>query len=171
MENREQRVDSIVQQAVDQSTVVIPPQLVERQAQTLLENLAGRLDKQGISIEQYLQFTGKDEEAFKAELLAEADRTLKRSLVLEAVADSERLEVTEDEVKQQIEQASQSASDPARTAREAFARPETRVRIESYLKTSRAVTRLAELAGGEPSDPASPATVSESTGETHVEPS
>ena len=151
---RQRQREAIVQAAVDQARVEAPPQAVERQANQLLQNMAVGLDKQGISIEQYLQFSGKDESTFRSELLAEADRSLKRSLVLGAIAEAEDIAITDDEVRAEIELASRGASDPERTAREALRRPETRTRIESVLRTSKAAQRLVEIAGGKPAEPA-----------------
>jgi trigger factor len=151
---RQRQREATIQAAVDQARVDVPPQAVERQANQLLQNMAVGLDKQGISIEQYLQLTGKDESTFRSELMAEADRSLKRSLVLSAIAEAEHLEVSEDEVRQEVELASRGANDPARTAREALRRSETRARIESVLLASKAVERLVEIAGGRQAEPA-----------------
>jgi trigger factor len=142
--------EAAVTQAVEGSSVVIPPQLVEREAQHRAEDLRSALDKRGIGLEQYLRVIGKDDETFKSDLLAEAEQTLKRSLVLEAVADAEGLEIDEAEVRGEIERALQGASDPARMVRQALARPETRARVEAVLKSRKAVDRLVELSGGTP---------------------
>ena len=100
---------------------------------------------------------------------AEGERSLRRSVVLDAVAEAEDLRVSDDEVRAEIERAAQTASDPARTARQAFARPETRARIEGILRTRRAIDRLVELAGGATEESgASLTAVSEPTGEVNV---
>jgi trigger factor len=168
---RERQTEALVQAAVDQARIEAPPQAVEQEANQILNSLAARLDKQGISLEQYLQFSGKDEATFKSELLADAERTLKRSLVLEAIARAEGLGVDEAEVRDEVERAAQSASDPRRTAREALRRPETRARIESIIRTRKGFRRLAELAGAVPSEatPSAVAEVSEPTGESNVQ--
>jgi trigger factor len=168
---RERQSEALVQAAVDQARIEAPPQAVEQEANQILNSLAARLDKQGISLEQYLQFSGKDEATFKSELLADAERTLKRSLVLEAIARAEGLGVDEAEVRDEVERAAQSASDPRRTAREALRRPETRARIESIIRTRKGFRRLAELAGAVPSEatPSAVAEVSEPTGESNVQ--
>jgi trigger factor len=150
---RERQREAILQAAIDQARIEAPPQAIEREANRLLNSMAASLDKQGISIEQYLQFTGKDESQFKSELLSQADGTLKRSLVLEAIAHAEGLEVNEAEVREEIELASQGANDQARTAREALQRPETRARIESIFRTRKGLERLVELGGGTPTEP------------------
>lgn len=153
-EARDRQRQEIVQAVIDQATVEIAPQMIERQAQLLLQDFASRLDRQGIGIEQYLQLTGKDESAFRSELTDEARRLLKRTLVLEAIAEAEGLSVSEEELRAEIELASQGARDPARTARQALRRPETRAQVYSMLQTRKAIDRLVALAGGGAEQPA-----------------
>lgn len=153
-EARERQREEIIRAAVEQATVEIAPQMIERQAQHLLESFAARLDRQGISIEQYLQLTGKDESAFRSELMDEARRSLKRTLVLEAIAEAEGLTVSEEELRAEVERATQGARDPARTARQALARPETRAQVYSMVQTRKAVERLVALAGEDAEQPA-----------------
>jgi trigger factor len=140
--------DEAIQQAVDGASVVIPPQLIEREAQHQAHELESVLDRRGIGLEQYLRVIGKDDEAFRSDLLAEAEQTLKRSLVLEAVADAEGLEIDEAELRAEIERAAQGGRDPVRMTREALARPETRARVRAVLRGRKAVERLVELSGG-----------------------
>jgi trigger factor len=174
----ERRRAAIIQAAVDQTQMEIPPQAVEVRAQELLDTMASTLDKQGISIQQYLQFTGKEESAFRAELMADAEQSLKRSLVLEAIATAEGLEVDESEVRREIELAAQGGSDPARTVRQAMDRPATRARISSVLRSRKGMQRILELSGAAPEEPTAAAEnpaeaeaaedVSESSGETNA---
>jgi trigger factor len=152
-EARSKQRDQIVEAAVEQATVVAPPQMVEQQAQSLLESMASTLDRQGITIQQYLQITGKSESDFRAELLEDARKTLKRNLVLEAIGGAEQLEVGDDEIRAEIEAAFQGGRDGARRAREAYRRPETRTRIASLLKVRKAGQWLVEHAGGQPDEP------------------
>ena len=57
-----------------------------------------------------------------AELFADAERSLKRNLVLRAIADAEGFEVSADEVRAEIEAIAQTSDDPRRTARDAMSR-------------------------------------------------
>ena len=68
--------------------------------------------------------------------------------MLEAVADAEGLAIDEAELREEIERAVQGGTDPARMARQALARPETRARVQAILKSRKAVGRLVELSGG-----------------------
>jgi trigger factor len=164
---RERQREAIVKAAVEQARIDMPPQLVERQASRRLETLSASLDKQGITVEQYLQFVGKDESALRSELLEDATQTLKTSLVLEKIAETEGLEITDDEIRSEIEQASSSSNDPARTARQALERAETRASFADLLRRRKALERLVELAGGGDQEPATATEVSLTSGETN----
>jgi trigger factor len=146
-ESRARQRELVLKLAVEQATVEVPPQLIERQANFLLDSMTARLDKQGLSLEQYLQITGKDEEAFRAELRAEAIDALHRTLVLNTISEAEDLEPTEREVQEEIELASRNAEDPARLSRAALESAESRSRIVQVLRTRKVVDRLMELAG------------------------
>jgi trigger factor len=166
LQARSKHEDAIAQAAVDQARVSVPPQMITRHAQDQLETLARRLDNQGISVQQYLQFTGKSEDEFKAEMLADAETSLKRALVLGAVAEAEGLSVSDDDVRSEIELAAQGASDPRKATRDALARPEVRERIASMLRSRKGLKRLVEIAGGTPSESTS-AEASTMSGEPH----
>jgi trigger factor len=165
---REKQREQIVKEAIERSTVEAPPQAIERQANQILESMAASLDRQGISIEQYLQFSGKDEQAFRAELLAEGEQALKRSVVLASIAEAEGVEVGEDDVRREIELAASSADNPARAARQALARPETRARIEAILRARKGADRLFELTGAADEPEPSDQEASETPGEVNV---
>ena len=163
---QERHREAVVQAVVDQAQVEIPPQMINRQAAIAVNNLAATLQRQGLGIEQYLQYTGRDEEAFRAEMLADAERTMKRALVLESVGEAESLEVGADEVENEIQAAVQSAKDPARAAREALASDDTRGHIEQIIRSRKAIERLVEISGGASRESETPAVAATASGDT-----
>jgi trigger factor len=140
--------------------------MINRQAAVAVNNLAATLDRQGLGIEQYLQYTGRDEEAFRTEMLADAEKSLKRSLVLNALGEAEGLEVSVDEIQSEVEAAAQSAKDPARATREALASNETRGRIEQIIRSRKMIERLVEISGGTSQEPEAPAVAATASGDT-----
>jgi trigger factor len=145
-EARERHQEAVVESATIGSTVEIPPQLVEQRAQSLANQFAANLERQGISVPQYLQIFNKDEQAIRDEFMAEGRKSVTRQLILEAVADAESIEVPESDVREYIRLASQSAADPRRAARLAQENRETRLQVEAILKGRRALERLVEIA-------------------------
>ena len=73
-----------------------------------------RLEEQQISLEDYFRVTGIEQEAFISDLESQAERSLKTRLLLEAVIDTEGLEVGEAELASVIEMVVSSSEDPER---------------------------------------------------------
>jgi trigger factor len=163
---QERHREALVQAAVDQAQVEIPPQMINRQAAIAVNNLASTLQRQGLNIDQYLQYTGRDEEAFRTEMLADAERSMKRALVLESLGEAESLEVGADEIEIEIQTAVQNAKDPARAAREALASSDTRGHIEQIVRSRKAIERLVEISGGASRESETPAVAATASGDT-----
>ncbi|MCC7106681.1 MAG: trigger factor [Chloroflexi bacterium] len=154
---RERHQEAVVESATIGSTVELPPQLVEQRAQSLANQFASNLERQGISVQQYLQVFNKDEQTIRDEFLAEGRKSVTRQLVLEAVADAEEIRVPETDVQEYIRIASQSAADPRRAARLAQGNQETRLQVEAILRGRRALERLVEIAAQADSQTPEPA--------------
>ena len=80
----------------------IPDPMVATQKEQMLNEFAQQISYQGISIDQYFQFTGMTKEQFMETAEPEALRRIKSRLVLEAVAKAENIEVTEEEVTDEL---------------------------------------------------------------------
>lgn len=98
---REHR-DAIVSKAVDNASVEIPEAMVEMQLKAMVETLGNNLTQQGITLDDYYQYTGTSEEAMLEQMRPKAMEDLKTDLVLEAIAKAEGIEATEDEVDEEI---------------------------------------------------------------------
>lgn len=81
----------------------IPDAMVEMQQEQMVDEFAQRLSYQGLKLEQYLQFTGMDMDAFKEQCKPEALRRIESRLVLEAIADAEAIEVSAEDVDKELE--------------------------------------------------------------------
>ncbi len=134
--------------AVERSVVEIPRTMIERQAEALARDRIQRLEEQGIPLARYLAAIGRSEAEWRRELVAEAEQMLRRSLVLEKIAEAEQIQVTEEEVDTEIEEAASSRFDPAEQARvrNALSRAEARERIKENLRVRKTVQFLATLA-------------------------
>lgn len=141
----ERREQEAIRAVVAQAQLEIAPPLVEEEADHLRERLAQSLDRQGITMEQYIRFRQQTEAEFRQELLAEAEEHVRRSLVLDAVARSEGLTVSESEVEEEIQRLAAEVPEEDRRRQAALARPETRARVEAVLRERKAVRRLLEL--------------------------
>ena len=102
-EARRQKEDEAVQKAVEGAEMEIPDAMLDTQVSSMLEEFASRIGQQGLSLEQYLQFTGATVEALQEQMRPDALKRIQSSLVLEAIAKAEQLEVSEEEFEEEIE--------------------------------------------------------------------
>jgi trigger factor len=110
---REAAIDALV----DASEVETVEPLVERRTAELWVNIARSLESRGISPETYLTMTGQSAEDIIGHLREEADRSLKRELVLDAVASKLQLQVADEEIDQLIREQSAEDDDPEEAKR------------------------------------------------------
>jgi trigger factor len=90
---------------VDEATVDVPQPLVTARAKELLDRMLHSLGHQGISKEAYLQITGKTEDELLEQSKPDAELALRREAVLAAVIDAEKIEPTEDQLLDALEEA------------------------------------------------------------------
>ena len=89
---------------VDEAAKMDNPQaLIDTQVNRMLEDFAMRLQQQGLSVEQYFQYTGMTADKIMEEMKPEAVKRIKNSLVLEAVAKAENIEVSEEEFEAELQ--------------------------------------------------------------------
>ncbi|MFQ5426713.1 MAG: trigger factor [Gaiellales bacterium] len=106
---REDAIDALA----DASTFERIESLVMARTRTLLSGLAQSLERRGVTLEAYVSATGQTPEQLQERMQAEADRSVRRELVLEAVADELELEVSDDEIEQFIRgEAEEVGDDP-----------------------------------------------------------
>jgi trigger factor len=94
---REQLEESAMNKLVEISSIEYPPQLVDHQAEHLIETFTNSVERQGIQLQQYLRMLGKEREAFEQELREQAEAQVKRSLALDAFADAEEIQADQDD--------------------------------------------------------------------------
>ncbi len=102
-EAKRKKEDEAVQKAVEGAQMEIPDAMVDTQVGSMLEEFAGRIGQQGLSLEQYMQFTGSTVDKLREQMRPDALKRIQSSLVLEAIAKAEGIEVSEEEVDAEIE--------------------------------------------------------------------
>ena len=76
--------------------------MITTQQRQMMDDFARRIQMQGISIDQYFQFTGTTREALMEQIKPQAEKRIKSRLVLEAVAKAEGIEATDDEYNEEL---------------------------------------------------------------------
>lgn len=91
-----------VEAAVANAEMDIPDAMVEGQVRRMADDFARRIQSQGLSVEQYFQFTGTTAEKLLEQMRPEALKRIKNSLTLEAIAAKENFEVAEEKVEEEL---------------------------------------------------------------------
>ena len=95
--------DKIVETICNNTEIDIPEAMFETAVENKIREFAMQLSYQGLSLEQYAQYTGVTLDAMKAQIRPEAEKQVKTSLVLEKIAKVEGIEVTDKEVDAELE--------------------------------------------------------------------
>jgi trigger factor len=90
--------DAVIEKIIENAQMEIPDAMVEYQSEQMLDDFAQRIQSQGISLEQYFQFTGMTQAQYMEQVKPRALKNIQSRLVLEAVAAAENIEVTEEDL-------------------------------------------------------------------------
>lgn len=91
-----------IEKAVENASMDIPEAMVDSQVRQIADDFARRLQSQGLTVEQYLQFTGMTADKLLEQMRPEAEKRIKNTLVLEAVAKAENIEISDEDVDGEI---------------------------------------------------------------------
>lgn len=98
--------DELVEKVAENATIDIPQAMIDAEVDRMLNDFAQRLQSQGMNLDLYYQFSGQDENALRAQMIEDANKRVKVSLTLEAIAEAEGLTASEEEVNTEIEKMS-----------------------------------------------------------------
>src|SRR5262249_22989459 len=108
---REQLEEASLNKLVELSSIEFPPQLIEHQAQHMLDTFTRNVEQQGLKLPQYLRLVGKEQDVFEQEIRTEAESRVRRSLALDAFADAEKIGVEQTEVEDEVRRAAAGTAD------------------------------------------------------------
>lgn len=94
--------DEAVQKIIDTSVMELPEAMIETQCESMVNDFAQRIAQNGISIEQYMQFSGLTFDKLREQVRPEAESRIKSSLVLEEIAKAENFEITDEDIEAEI---------------------------------------------------------------------
>lgn len=100
---KNQKEEAVVAKIVENASMEIPEPMLNGQVRQMADDFAQRIQSQGLTVEQYFQFTGMDRNKFLETLRPQALKRIQSRLVLEAVAKAENIEASEEEIEKEIE--------------------------------------------------------------------
>ncbi|MBQ1871604.1 MAG: trigger factor [Lachnospiraceae bacterium] len=94
--------DEAIEGVIMNAEMEIPQPMIEFQVDDIINNMSQQMAQQGLTMEQYLQFTGMTEKQLRAQAEPEALRRIQASLVLEAVAKDAKIKITDKQVDEEV---------------------------------------------------------------------
>mgnify|MGYP005754094411 CR=1 FL=1 len=99
--------NALIEQIVESSEMDIPDAMVDFQVDQMVDEFKQRLSYQGLSLEQYVQFSGQNMDALRENMKGDALKRVQGSLVLEAIVAAENIEANEEDLKKEFEKMAQ----------------------------------------------------------------
>ena len=137
--------DQAVEQAVKNAEYEIPQPMIDTQTTQMVEDFAQRIQSQGITLEQYFQFTGLTAEKMMEDMKPQALKRIQTRLVLEKVAEVENIQPTEEEVNEEISKMAEAYKMEADKLKELLGERELE-QMKKDMAVQKAVTVIADAA-------------------------
>ncbi len=134
--------DALVKAALDRNDFEVPPAMVERAIDAMIEGTAQRFARQGIDVRRL----DLDVARLRGELREAALGQVKAALLLQAIADAEKIEVSDEDVRREIARMAEEARLPLATVQAQLRSPEARAALGSRLREEKALAFLASAA-------------------------
>lgn len=108
LERKEQDIyrekeDAVIEKIIENATMEIPQPMIQTQARQMTNEFAQRIQAQGLSLEQYMQFTGLTPQKMLEDLEPQSLKRIQSRLVLEAVAAAENIQASDEDVDKEME--------------------------------------------------------------------
>ncbi|WP_040228981.1 trigger factor [Bhargavaea cecembensis] len=94
--------DELVETVAKNSEIELPEVMIESEVDRMVQEFGQRLQQQGMTLDLYFQLSGQDEAALRAQMQEDAEMRVRVSLVLEAIANAENIDVSEDDVQEEL---------------------------------------------------------------------
>lgn len=144
-EGKTKQEDQVVEQAVKNASYEIPEAMVDTQVSQMMDEFSQRIRSQGLSMEQYFQFTGMTQEKMLEEMRPQAVKRIETRLVLEAIVKAENIEITDERLDEEIAKMAETYKMEADKLKELMGEAEKK-QMKEDMAVQEAITFLTENA-------------------------
>lgn len=102
-EGKKAQEDQAIEAIIAASEMDIPEAMVKTEARQMVESFAQRIQQQGLSMDQYMQFTGMTVDKMLEEMMPQAEKRIQTRLVLEAIVDAENITISDEKLDEEVE--------------------------------------------------------------------
>ena len=138
---KEKKENQAVDQAIENAQMDIPEAMIEFQVRQMADDFARRIQQQGLTVEQYFQFTGMTAEKMMEEMRPQAEKSIKTRLVLEAIVKAENIEVSDERVEEELTKMAEAYQMEVEKLKEFMGENEKK-QIKEDLAVQKAITLL-----------------------------
>ena len=138
---KEKKENQAVDQAIENAQMDIPEAMIEFQVRQMADDFARRIQQQGLTVEQYFQFTGMTAEKMLEEMRPQAEKSIKTRLVLEAIVKAENIEVSDERVEEELTKMAEAYQMEVEKLKEFMGENEKK-QIKEDLAVQKAITLL-----------------------------
>ena len=115
------RENEIVEKAAANAEVEIPEAMIQSEVQNMVRDFDNRLRQQGMNLDMFLSFSGQSRSDLEGQMKEDAQKRVRNNLVLEAIAKQENLEVTEEDINEELNNMAEMYKRPAEEIRSILA--------------------------------------------------
>ena len=144
-EAKRAKEDAAVDKAIENAQMDIPEAMLQTQCRQMLDDFSRRMQSQGLSMDQYFQFTGMTAEKMMEDMKPQALKRIQTRLVLEKVAEVENIQPTEEEVNEEISKMAEAYKMEADKLKELLGESELE-QMKKDMAVQKAVTVIADAA-------------------------
>ena len=144
-EGKRKQEDQAVEKAVENASYEIPEAMITTNISQMEEDFARRMQSQGLTMEQYYQFTGMTEEKMEEEMRPQAVKRIETRLVLEAIAKAENIEISDEKLDEEIKKMAETYKMEADKLKEFMSDAEKK-RMKEDMAVQEAITFLVDNA-------------------------
>ena len=144
-EAKRAKEDAAVDKAIENAQMDIPEAMLMTQCRQMLDDFSRRMQSQGLSMDQYFQFTGMTADKMMEDMKPQALKRIQTRLVLEKVAEVENIQPTEEEVNEEISKMAEAYKMEADKLKELLGERELE-QMKKDMAVQKAVTVIADAA-------------------------
>ncbi len=144
-EGKRKQEDQAVEKAVENASFEIPEAMITTNISQMTDDFARRMRSQGLTMEQYFQFTGMTAEKMEEEMRPQAIKRIETRIVLEAIAKAENIEISDEKMDEEISKMAESYKMEADKLKEFMGDAEKK-QMKEDMAVQEAVTFLVEHA-------------------------
>ncbi|WP_047150589.1 trigger factor [Aneurinibacillus tyrosinisolvens] len=136
--------ESLIEQASANATIDIPEVMVEHEVNHMMNDFAERLQQQGMNLDLYYQFTGLDEEKLREQFQGDAEKRVRTTLTLEAIGEQENVEVSEEDINEELKTLSEQYNRPEEELRKIFEARDDFESLKNDIRIRKTINLLVE---------------------------